>query len=80
MVGAQQEGAAAAVRVGVGDFSGAATPTSNRDTHFKCLHTQIHTCKRVTASTAGTSFLRVAEQHESVNNSGLCFSLSLVFR
>lgn len=43
MVGAQQERVAAGVRVGVGDFSGAATPATNRDTHFKCLHTHTHT-------------------------------------
>ena len=38
MVRAEQECAAAGVRVGVGDLPGAATPTTNWDTDFKCLH------------------------------------------
>lgn len=39
MVRAEQECAAAGVGVGVGDFLGAATPATDWDTHFKCLHT-----------------------------------------
>lgn len=40
MVGAEQECAAASVGVDVCDFPGAATPTTDRDAHFKCLHTR----------------------------------------
>lgn len=39
MVRAEQERATAGVGVGVGDFSGGATPTTNWDTHFERLHT-----------------------------------------
>lgn len=39
MVRAEQERATAGVGVAVGDFSGAATLTTNWDTHFERLHT-----------------------------------------
>lgn len=42
MVGAEQECPCAGVRVGVRNFSGAATPITSWDRHFECLHTPTH--------------------------------------
>lgn len=39
VVGAEQEGAAAVVRVGVGDLPGAAAPAADWDAHLKGLQT-----------------------------------------
>ncbi len=43
MVGAEQKCATAGVGVGVGDFPGAAPPTTDWDTQFKRLHTHMQT-------------------------------------
>lgn len=56
VVGAEQEGAAAVVRVGVGDLPGAAAPAAHWDAHLKGL--RAHTGSKGREVTKQTFFLK----------------------
>lgn len=56
MVGAQQEDAAAVVRVGVGDLPGAAAPAAHGDAHLEGLQAHAWTEGQRSEFVSGDSF------------------------